>query len=80
MGKEASVQTCYPEPEAKWLRAALIFNEALLIQLMQKATQPMHILRRCKPAKKSSPNQKSYRQKKSIAKQRRQSGLLGRLK
>jgi len=36
---------------------------------------------RCKPAKKSSPNsKKSYRQKKSIAKQRRQSGSLGRLK
>ena len=34
-----------------------------------------------KPAKKSSPNsKKSYRQKKSIAKQRRQSGSLGRLK
>jgi len=44
MGKEASVQTCYPEPEAKWPRAALIFNEVLLIQLMQKATQPVHIL------------------------------------
>ena len=36
---------------------------------------------RTKPAKKSSPNsKKSYRQKKSIAKQRRQSGSLGRLK
>ena len=36
---------------------------------------------RCKPAKKSSPNsKKSYRQKKSIAKQRRQNGTLGRLK
>ena len=35
----------------------------------------------CKPAKKSSPNsKKSYRQKKSIAKQRRQNGTLGRLK
>ena len=35
----------------------------------------------CKPAKKSSPNsKKSYRQEKSIAKQRRQNGLLGRLK
>ena len=35
----------------------------------------------CKPAKKSSPNsKKSYRQKKSIAKQRRQSGSPGRLK
>ena len=35
----------------------------------------------CKPAKKSSPNsKKSYRQKKSIAKQGRQSGSLGRLK
>lgn len=34
-----------------------------------------------KPAKKSSPNsKKSYRQKKSIAKQRRQSGSPGRLK
>ena len=34
-----------------------------------------------KPAKKSSPNsKKSYRQKKSIAKQRRQNGSLGRLK
>ena len=34
-----------------------------------------------KPAKKSSPNsKKSYRQKKSIAKQRRQNGTLGRLK
>ena len=40
-----------------------------------------HILRCWKPAKKSSPNsKKSYRQKKSIAKQRRQSGSLGRLK
>ena len=36
---------------------------------------------RSKPAKKSSPNsKKSYRQKKSIAKQRRQSGSPGRLK
>jgi len=51
MGKEASVQTCYPEPEAKWPRAALIFNEALLIQLMQKATPPLHILHRCNPLK-----------------------------
>ncbi len=35
----------------------------------------------CKPAKKSSPNsKKSYRQKKSIAKQRRQNGTHGRLK
>ena len=34
-----------------------------------------------KPAKKSSPNsKKSYRQKKSIAKQRRQNGTPGRLK
>ena len=39
------------------------------------------ILHRCKPAKKSSPNsKKSYRQKKSIAKQRRQNGTHGRLK
>ena len=38
-------------------------------------------LSRYKPAKKSSPNsKKSYRQKKSIAKQRRQNGTLGRLK
>lgn len=38
-------------------------------------------VRTCKPAKKSSPNsKKSYRQKKSIAKQRRQSGSPGRLK
>lgn len=35
----------------------------------------------CKPAKKSSPNsKKSYWQEKSIAKQRRQNGLFGRLK
>ena len=39
------------------------------------------VLNSTKPAKKSSPNsKKSYRQKKSIAKQRRQSGSLGRLK
>ncbi|QUO34983.1 hypothetical protein KFE16_14080 [Clostridiaceae bacterium Marseille-Q4149] len=39
------------------------------------------MLSRNKPAKKSSPNsKKSYRQKKSIAKQRRQNGTLGRLK
>jgi hypothetical protein len=38
-------------------------------------------MHRCKPAKKSSPNsKKSYRQEKSIAKQRRQNGTLGRLK
>ena len=38
-------------------------------------------LSRYKPAKKSSPNsKKSYRQEKSIAKQRRQSGSPGRLK
>ena len=62
----------------------------------QFSVQIVHILRRCsqwkgfstiqkshrcKPAKKSSPNsKKSYRQKKSIAKQRRQNGTLGRLK
>ena len=51
-----------------------------LITLHQRQTIVYAVIR-SKPAKKSSPNsKKSYRQKKSIAKQRRQSGSPGRLK
>lgn len=51
-----------------------------LITLHQRQTIVYAVIR-SKPAKKSSPNsKKSYRQEKSIAKQRRQNGTLGRLK
>ena len=52
-----------------------------LCALLYAAMTKKHSMKCCKPAKKSSPDsKKSYRQKKSIAKQRRQSGSLGRLK
>ena len=63
------------------LLCGLYCNSEQTVMQVVSARVAVQQLRRYKPAKKSSPNsKKSYRQKKSIAKQRRQSGSPGRLK
>ena len=72
-----------PVPDRKRLAflCGVYCNSEQTVMQVVSAKAAAQMLSRNKPAKKSSPNsKKSYRQKKSIAKQRRQSGSLGRLK